>query len=63
MAKTDPRICANCKLWNPIDVQYDHPEDECGTCRGKNGGVVYGDEEACEDFKPTKSSRTKNKYR
>lgn len=59
MAKTSPRICANCDHWKRHDVDYgDFPEDECGMCK-KYGDTVYGDEEACEDFKAAKRQRNR----
>ena len=59
MARTCPRICANCDYWKRHNVDYgDHPEDECGSCK-ENGETVYGDEEACENFKPFKRPRVR----
>jgi len=47
------RICANCNLWNRHEIDYEFPEDECGTC-AIDGLMVYGDEEACEEFVASK---------
>lgn len=61
MAKTNPRICANCDYWKRYDVDYsDFPEDECGLCK-KTGDTVYGDEDACEIFKAGKGQRNRNR--
>lgn len=59
MAKNCPRICANCGHWKRHDVDYgDFPEDECGSCK-IDGETVYGDEEACDNFKAAKHQRNR----
>ena len=64
MAKSNPRICANCNHWKHHNVDYgDFPEDECGSCK-KTGETMYGDDEACDDFKSTKrQNNRKPNYR
>lgn len=64
MAKSSPRICANCSHWKRHDVDYgDFPEDECGSCK-KTGETMYGDDEACNGFKSAKrQNNRKSGYR
>lgn len=61
MARIHPRICANCKHWSIHYVDFsEFPEDECGSCKVKNGETMYGDDEACNRFSATARPRVRD---
>jgi hypothetical protein len=57
MSKKCPQICANCKNFKSFDVDFDYPEDPCGSCKVNGGEVMYGDDEKCENYSQVKHPR------
>lgn len=56
-----PEICANCNNWRCFGVEANSPEDDCGSCRKKNGEIMMGDDDACDDYDEMENPRV-NSY-